>query len=192
MREFIDSGLPLSNGSLAKLVAETGDPELRCALDWSEAVNATIADMVYGVAPFSYVRESLELITQHADAIVVSQTPVEALVREWQEHDIDCYVRVIAGQELGTKSEHLRYASHGKYPDERKLMIGDAPGDYRAARDNNAAFYPINPGHEDESWERFYKEAFMRFVEGSYAGAYEAALIADFEKALPAVPPWKR
>jgi len=71
-------------------------------------------------------------------------------------------------------------------------MIGDAPGDYRAARDNNAAFYPINPGHEDESWERFYKEAFMRFVEGSYAGAYEAALIADFEKALPAVPPWKR
>jgi phosphoglycolate phosphatase-like HAD superfamily hydrolase len=190
--EFINSGLPLSNSSLAKIVAETGDPELKRALDWSEAVNATIADMVYGVAPFAYVRESLELITRYADAIVVSQTPVEALVREWEEHGIDGYVQVIAGQELGTKSEHLRYASDGKYPDSKKLMIGDAPGDYKAARDNNAAFFPVNPGHEDESWERFYKEAFMRFVDGSYAGDYEAALIAEFEKALPAVPPWQK
>lgn len=192
VREFIASGLPLSNDSLAKLVAETGDPELKRALEWSEAVNAAIADMVHGVAPFTYVRESLALINEYADAIVVSQTPVEALVREWQEHGIDGYVRVIAGQEMGTKSEHLRYASQGKYDDRHKLMIGDAPGDYKAARDNNAAFFPVNPGHEDESWERFYKEAFMRFIEGSYAGEYEAALIAEFDKALPAVPPWKK
>jgi len=122
VREFIDSGLPLSNGSLAKLVAETGDPELRCALDWSEAVNATIADMVYGVAPFSYVRESLELITQHADAIVVSQTPVEALVREWQEHDIDCYVRVIAGQEL----PHLRVIALARWAEAAARSGDDA------------------------------------------------------------------
>jgi phosphoglycolate phosphatase-like HAD superfamily hydrolase len=192
VREFIASGLPLSNGSLAQLVAETDNPELAKALAWSEAVNAAIADMVYGVAPFSFVRESLARIATQADAIVVSQTPGEALVREWQEHDVDRYVLAIAGQELGAKGEHLRYASAGKYADDHKLMIGDAPGDLSAARQNNALFFPVNPGHEEESWQRFYEEAWERFLSGTYGGAYEASLIAEFEKALPETPPWQR
>ena len=192
IREFIDSGLPLSNDSLAQRVEETRDPELAKALEWSLAVNATIADMVHGVAPFPYVRESLEAICQYADAIVVSQTPVEALVREWKEHKIDGYVKVIAGQELGTKTEHLRLASQGKYADDHKLMIGDAPGDMKAARANNAFFFPVNPGREEEGWQRFYEESYDRFIAGTYGGAYEAALIADFQKALPDTPPWKR
>ncbi len=192
IREFINSGLPLSNASLDKLVEETGDPELTKAQAWSRAVNATIADMVHGVPPFPYVRESLELICQYADAIVVSQTPDEALLREWKEHRIDGSVRVIAGQERGTKTEHLRYASQKKYADDQKLMIGDAPGDMKAARANNAFFFPVNPGHEEESWERFYQEAFDRFIKGTYGGAYEAELIADFQKALPSIPPWKK
>ena len=192
IREFIAMDIPKSNDSLAKLVEETGDPELTRALVWSEAVNAAIADMVHGVPPFPYVRESLELITQHADAIVVSQTPVEALVREWAEHGIDMYVAAIAGQEMGTKTEHIRLAADAHYADDHKLMIGDAPGDMKAARGNNAFFFPVNPGHEEESWERFYKEAFGRFIEGTYGGEYEAELIAEFEKALPDTPPWKR
>jgi hypothetical protein len=31
-----------------------------------------------------------------------------------------------------------------------------------------------------------------KFLAGEYAGTYEAALIAEFEKMLPDVPPWKR
>ena len=192
IREFIASDRPKSNDALAELVKETGDPELTKALQWSLAVNATVADMVHGVAPFPLVRESLDLITSCADAIVVSQTPVEALVREWQEHNIDGYVHVIAGQELGTKTAHLRYASQGKWADDHKLMIGDAPGDMKAARDNNAFFFPVNPGHEEESWQLFYEEAFDRFIEGTYGGAYEEKLIVEFQKALPSVPPWKK
>ncbi len=192
IREFIASGLPLSNESLKQLVAKTGDPELEQALTWSKAVNAAIADMVHGVPPFPYVRESLETLSRHADIIVVSQTPTEALVREWEEHDIRRYAKVIAGQEMGSKADHIRLASQGKYADDHKLMIGDAPGDLEAARANNALFYPINPGHEEESWQRFYEEGLKRFLEGSYSRDYEAALIADFEKALPETPPWKR
>ena len=45
-------------------------------------------------------------------------------------------------------------------------MIGDAPGDLKAARANDALFFPINPGHEDESWERFYEEAVHKFLAG--------------------------
>jgi phosphoglycolate phosphatase-like HAD superfamily hydrolase len=192
IREFIASKGAKSNESLAKLVRETGDPELTKALEWSEAVNATIAEMVHGVPPFPYVRESLQMIAQHAETIVVSQTPVEALIREWQEHNIDQYVQAIAGQEMGTKSDHIRYAAEGKYADDHRLMIGDAPGDMKAARDNHALFFPINPGYEEASWERFYKEGFQRFIQGTFGGPYEASLVDEFQMALPSVPPWKK
>jgi phosphoglycolate phosphatase-like HAD superfamily hydrolase len=70
-------------------------------------------------------------------------------------------------------------------------MIGDAPGDMSAARANGALFFPVNPGHEEESWQRFREESVHRFLNGEYAGSYEASLIADFEKLLPSLPPWK-
>jgi phosphoglycolate phosphatase-like HAD superfamily hydrolase len=190
IREFINSGLTLGNPALKDLVRETGDPELQQALAWSEAVNRTIEEMVHGVPPFPYVRESLEMMSDKADIMVVSATPGEALIREWQEHDIAGYARVIAGQELGSKKEHLEHAAKGKYQPDHVLMIGDAPGDLQAARANDALFFPINPGREDESWERFYREGFLRFIEGEFAGAYEQALIAEFDKLLPEVPPW--
>jgi phosphoglycolate phosphatase-like HAD superfamily hydrolase len=101
-------------------------------------------------------------------------------------------VKVIAGQELGKKALHLELAARGRYASDHILMIGDAPGDMRAARANDALFYAINPGHEEESWQRFYEEAMLKFLAGEYAGAYEAAVIAEFEKMLPEVPPWKR
>ena len=164
--------------------------ELQRVLDWSNAVNATVEDMVHGVPPFPYVRESLDKASARADMIVVSATPGEALVREWQEHDIAPYVSVIAGQEMGKKAEHLRLAAKDKYPDDRILMIGDAPGDMKAAQANNALFFPINPGLEDESWQLFYEEALDRFFAGTYGGAYEKRLVEDFLARLPSDPPW--
>ena len=71
-------------------------------------------------------------------------------------------------------------------------MIGDAPGDMEAAKAHGALFFPINPGAEDQSWARFYREGLARCTAGTYAGAYEAALIAEFEKLLPDTPPWQR
>jgi phosphoglycolate phosphatase-like HAD superfamily hydrolase len=192
VREFMRSGKPLSNDGLKAYRAEHPDSELDQAWDWTTGVNASIADLVHGVPPFPYVRESLVLLQRQADVVVVSATPGEALLREWEEHDIAKYARVIAGQEMGTKKQHLALAATGKYPPDHILMIGDAPGDMEAARANGALFFPINPGHEEESWERFYKEGLGRFMAGEFAGAYEAALVAEFEKLLPSVPPWKR
>ncbi len=98
---------------------------------------------------------------------------------------------LIAGQEYGTKTQHLAAAAAGRYAPDHILMIGDAPGDLKAARANHALFYPINPGDEETSWERFYNEAMARFFAGTYAGDYEAALIAEFDRRLPEIPPWK-
>jgi phosphoglycolate phosphatase-like HAD superfamily hydrolase len=193
IRAFIaDEAFPKSNDGLQAYMAEHAHPELDQAWAWTTGVNDTVADMVHGVPPFPWVRESLSLLADKADMIVVSATPLEALSREWVEHDIAQYVRVIAGQEMGKKALHLKLAAGGKYPADHILMIGDAPGDMNAARANNALFYPINPGHEEESWERFYKDGLHRFLAGDYAGEYEAALVSEFDKLLPQTPPWSK
>jgi phosphoglycolate phosphatase-like HAD superfamily hydrolase len=193
IREFIaDDAFPKSNDGLRAYRANHPHPELETAWAWTTGVNATVADMVHGVPPFPYVRESLEVLADKADMIVVSATPLEALTREWEEHDIARHVRVIAGQEMGKKALHLELAAKGKYTPDHVLMIGDAPGDMKAARANEALFYPINPGHEEESWQRFHEEAMHKFLAEEYAGEYEAAVIAEFETLLPEVPPWKR
>jgi phosphoglycolate phosphatase-like HAD superfamily hydrolase len=129
-------------------------------------------------------------MVRKADVIVVSQTPTEALVREWQEHGIDGFVRAIAGQELGTKTEHIAFAAGGKYAPGKVLMIGDAPGDLEAAKGNRALFYPIVPGHEEASWERFFQEGLERFFAGAFAGEYENRLIREFDASLPEKPNW--
>ena len=153
VREFIADGrFPKSNDGLRAYMTEHPDPELERALAWTTGINATVADMVHGVPPFPYVRESLDFLADKADMIVVSATPAEAVTREWQEHGIAKYMRVAAGQEMGTKSEHIALAAKGRYAPDHILVIGDAPGDMKAAQDNGALFYPINPGYEEESW----------------------------------------
>ena len=192
LREFIkNEDYPKSNDGLAAYMDAHPDPELDRAMAWTTGVNDAVADMVHGVPPFPWVRESLAALADTADLIVVSATPVEALAREWHEHNIARYVRVIAGQEMGKKALHLKLAAAGSYPADRILMIGDAPGDMKAARANGALFFPINPGYEEASWRRFHDEAMQRFFDGTYAGDYETGLIAEFEKLLPETPPWK-
>jgi phosphoglycolate phosphatase-like HAD superfamily hydrolase len=179
----------LGNATLQREVGD-GNRALEPVLNWSIAVNEAVEDIVHGVPPFPLFRESLTRMNQLADVIVVSQTPIKALLREWAEHGIDGAVRFIAGQELGTKTEHIRFAAGGKYDPARMLMIGDAPGDYKAAKANAALFFPINPGREEASWKRFHDEALQRFFDGTYAGKYEAGLIQEFEACLPEEPTW--
>ncbi len=190
LSEWIAKETRLGNPALEKYVHETGNRFLATVLAWSKALNKDIEDMVHGMPPFPFVTESLNKMRDKADIIVVSQTPFEALAREWEENNIDQYVKVIAGQEVGTKAEHLKMAAAGKYPSEKILMIGDAPGDLKAAQANGVLFYPVNPGHEDESWEKLYNEALDRFFSNNYKGEYEQKLIRDFLALLPEKPSW--
>jgi phosphoglycolate phosphatase-like HAD superfamily hydrolase len=191
IRTLIASGAALGNPALQEAVDRTGNPELADVLAWSLAVNRKVAEVVKNLPPFPSAKKSLEKIHAHSDAIVVSQTPTEALVREWEENGLSGYISIIAGQELGTKAEHLELATKGKYQPRNVLMIGDAPGDLSAARANQALFYPINPAHEEESWARFFAEAYDRFLANSYEGPYQDECIREFEALLPETPPWK-
>lgn len=191
LKNWISKETKLGNQTLQDYIKTNPDPFLERVLQWSMAVNEDIGTWMKGVTPFSHVVPSLENISLFSDSIVVSQTPLEALTREWTEHKIDHLVSVIAGQEHGTKTEHLALAANGKYADDKILMIGDAPGDRKAATDNGVCFYPIVPGKEAESWHKFKSEAFNMFLKGSYKGDYENLLLEEFRNALPEKPYWE-
>ena len=188
LRDWIARETKLGNPALAEAAAKTGDADLKHILAWSKAVNEAIADMVRGVPPFPFVRESLQRLAGRADCMVVSATPQEALQREWEEHDLAQYVAAICGQEVGTKKDHLQVAA--KYPAGHALMVGDAAGDYQAAVANQALFFPVNPGAEEASWRRFYEEGIERFLSGNFNGQYQRELLDEFDNYLPEKPPW--
>lgn len=184
----------LSNEGLQRSIASVTDPgarrELEAVLAWSERVNWAVGEIVKGIPPFPGVREALERLSDTADVIVVSATPLEALRREWAEHGIDRYAALICGQEMGTKAQQIAAVGCG-YADDRVLMVGDAPGDLRAAQANGAAFYPVVPGEEEAAWRLFVDETLSRFLAGTYRGRYEAELLDRFDRALPERPAWE-
>ena len=187
--EWMERETKLGNATLAAEV-EGGNEGLAHIKVWSDGVNEQVADIVHGVPPFPLLRQTLEKALGQADMMVISQTPCDALEREWAEHDISKFVEIIAGQEMGTKTEHLKFAAVDNYATEKILMIGDAPGDHKAAKANGVLFFPILPGREEDSWERLHGEALDRFFAGTYAGEYEEKLFAEFDDCLPENPSW--
>ncbi len=191
LRAYCQSGLPLGNPSLQAEVARSGDPNLKRVLEWSLAVNVDIDTRMRPTPPFPWALKSLERMASDCDAIVVSQTPEEALLKEWHHHGIAHRVCAIAGQEVGSKAHQIRLATDGRYRPGRVLLIGDAPGDLAAATDADVLFYPILPGRENDSWRQFHDESFDRFLAETYAGAYAEDLTRAFLDALPDTPPWQ-
>ena len=187
--EWMERETKLGNATLAAEV-EGGNEGLALIKIWSDGVNEQVADIVHGVPPFPLLRQTLEKALGQADMMVISQTPCDALEREWAEHDISKFVEIIAGQEMGTKTEHLKFAAVDNYAAEKILMIGDAPGDHKAAKANGVLFFPILPGREEDSWERLHGEALDRFFAGTFAGEYEEKLFAEFDGCLPENPSW--
>jgi phosphoglycolate phosphatase-like HAD superfamily hydrolase len=188
LKEWVKTETKLSNTSLLKYFEANYNPDLEKVVRWSEAVNFEIRRWLSEIPPFPHAITAIKKMNSFADLIIVSQTPLEALEREWDEHDLKKYVKIISGQEHGTKTEHIALAAKGKYPDNKILMIGDAKGDLDAAKNNHVLFYPIIPGKEDEAWERFLNEGLERFINNTFAGSYETGLLKEFEKALPLFP----
>ncbi len=188
---WVSNERKLGNPQLEARLARDPDPQLERALAWSRQVNRAVEEIVRNVPPFPGVRPVLHQLQRQADVVVVSQTPVEALHREWAEQEIDASVALIAGQELGTKVDHLR-ATAKRYPDKHVLMVGDAPGDLEAAQAVHALFFPVLPGREEESWRQLLEEGLDRFFSGSFAGDYQRSLLEEFDNLLPVEPPWRK
>lgn len=190
LRRYLEAGGARSNEGLERAIAATGDAELRRVLDWSRDLSARLAAQPPR-PPLAGAVAALERMQTSADVVVISQAPASQLHREWNEAGIERFVRRIAGSEAGTKTAQVRAAFDEGHGPGRTLVVGDAPGDRLAADETGAAFFPIVPGREEESWRRFLAEAYDRFLAGTYRGACEDALTREFLAALPETPPWR-
>ena len=56
LKEWINKESKLANPVLEEYVNKVKDPILELALQWSKKVNSDIAEMVYGVPPFPFVK----------------------------------------------------------------------------------------------------------------------------------------
>jgi phosphoglycolate phosphatase-like HAD superfamily hydrolase len=193
LRAWVAQETKLGNPAL-DAYCETNDHEdMHLTKLWSDAVNVRVEEVVGdGLPPFPYVNEVITQASAKADMLVCSQTPTEALVREWEELALDQYIFTIAGQELGTKAEHIQFAARDQYEPRKMLMVGDARGDQRTAETTASLFFPILPGDEDLSWKRLHEEGLDRFFNGTFAGSYQDALVEEFDRYLPETPPWKK
>lgn len=159
---------------------------LRRVLEWSRAVDESIAAMPKP-RPFAGAAAALPAMAAAADILVISAAPVATLAREWEGAGLGAYALEIAGQEKGSKSASLAAAMSGRYEPGDVLVVGDAPGDLEAARTNGAAFYPVIPGREEESWNELSSTFLPRFAVREPARGPVAAFLA----ALPSEPAWR-
>ena len=191
LRAWVATEPCLGNPALRKLLEQDHSEEMERLYRWSVDSDEAIAAAVHGIPPFPNVRAFLARASGSADIMVVSHTPCATLDREWREHGLDRFTMCLAGQELGSKKEHIRLVSEGKYPPERILMIGDSSGDLNAASANGTLFFPIIPGREAEAWRELSEEGLDRFFKGKYAGEYQTRVLNGFRAVLLSTPPWR-
>jgi len=191
LQQFVESGVTLSMPELEMWIEEKNSPELQTVLEWSREMSRRISELP-PIPVFDGVFQSLEKLHAAADLIVVSQTTEDALVREWNHAGLTGFVDVIAGAELGSKTESLETSMRGRYGPEQTVMVGDATGDLDAAREAGCFFFPILPGDEVNSWKELCSAGLARVQNETFAGVYQEELIARFNSILTETPPDER
>ncbi len=165
----------LSNVTLS---GETS-PALKRALTWSLAVNEAISKMP-PAKPFDGAKEAIIKASGEADIVVVSSTNPDALDAEWSNAGLRSYVSAIMSHRDGPKKECIAKLIKMGYQPENVIMLGDAPGDHRAAVENGVHFYPICPRREARDWHIFQETVFPMFASGMYREDAEQEYIKAF------------
>lgn len=190
LRKWTENEPKLGMKALEEELKKNPHPDLQLALNWSVEVNENVKRIFRNVSPFSAVAPTLKAMKEKACINVISQTPLKNIKNEWTEQGIIEYTDFIAGQEMGTKAQQLKDEIGEQYAPDKSLMLGDAPGDYEAAKANGILFYPIIPGREEESWKELLNEGLTLFFNQKFEGDYEKEKYSEFLEALPSKPPW--
>lgn len=177
----------LSNEAL-ELEIEKNSSDNICmkkALNWSREVNKSINLLKDEEKnPFEGVREALKKAKKFADIAIVSSANEQAVLEEWEKHNLLQYVDIVLTQNIGSKAYCIGKLIEKGYSRDNILMVGDALGDYNAAKLNEVLYYPILVKRENESWTRFYNEVINKFIEKSYKETYQDEIILEFKENL--------
>lgn len=98
---------------------------------------------------------------------------------EWEQYGLTGFVDVLLCQDAGSKAHCIGELLKQGYDPDRVLMVGDAPGDQKAAEQNGVHFYPILVRKEAESWQELALAGLPRFAEGGF-DAYEKRKQVEF------------
>lgn len=164
-------------------------PNLNTAIVWAKAIDSAVRGLGTEFPIFPLASDCLHKMQAVADVVVVSVTPTEQLRREWQAHHLTDLPDLITGQEYGAKAKRIAALLEKGYAKDQVLMMGDAPGDWRAAKANDVCFYPILAGQETQSWKDFYDQYLADFLAGRYSPQQQNALVDRFNANLPDRPP---
>jgi phosphoglycolate phosphatase-like HAD superfamily hydrolase len=186
LRNFVENSEALSNAALRAWMERHQHPLLDQVMRWSLRSDELFEEHTRGLLPFAHVEAALKAMAEKADIMVVSSASGKGLDKDWSYAGLTQYTALLASQELGSKKNQLRMGAAGKYPPQKILMLGDAPGDLEAARSIDALFFPIVPGKEEESWLRLREEGLPRFFSETFQGEYEDSLIREFMALLAA------
>ena len=193
LNDWVKDSKTLSTENLIDLILKRSgknNNNLNKVLKWSEEVNKKVKAKVFNLSPLSGAVNAINLLKPDADLMVISNTPLKTLYREWVGNDIYSNIEWIGGQETGNKTEMLMAATKGKYKKDHILIIGDSPGDLRAAKNINALFFPILPLSEEKSWNVFNTFGSLNFINETYSGNFEEDQIKQFQSLLNIEPPW--
>ena len=181
LQAWVDSGAAPSNDALQTAIDETGSPILKKALSWSKAVNKEITLLPEELKqPFPGAGDGLEAAARVADVAIVSSANRDAVMEEWTKFGLLQHVDIMLSQDYGSKAHCISEMLKFGYAPDHVLMVGDAPGDMDAAKQNGVLYYPIRVRHEKESWQEFVVEGLGHLLDGTYVGEYQDAKIAAF------------
>ena len=173
-----------SNAAIQEQIEQGAHPIFRMVLDWSNRVNNGVEGIADSIKPFDGVKEILAEIHRDADIAIVSSANPQAVQDEWTRFGLMEHVDYVMAQDAGTKSDCIAKLLRMGYAKERVLMIGDAPGDQRAAEKNGVLYYPILAGKEKESWQQLRCEGYELYLSERYSGEYQKMLSETFLAAL--------
>lgn len=181
LENWVEVSSELSNPALEREMAENDSIILKKALAWSKSVNERINGLPFEAKkPFEGVKEGLAYAHELADVAIVSSANLQAVLEEWELYGLLDHVDIIMAQDVGSKAYCISEMLKKGYAKGNVVMVGDAPGDYDAARKNGVFYYPILVRKEKESWAELRKTAVGKLLEGSFAGEYQAQKIAQF------------
>ena len=179
-KNYINSGYPFSNNGLKDYILKNPSPFLDKVLEWSCEGDKLFEKLCEDIKPFENVKKTITKMKEKADIMVVSAASSKGLEKDWTKADLASDVSFILGQEYGKKDSQLAFAKERGYKKENMLMIGDAPGDYEAAKKNGCMFYPIIPSKEIMCWQMLGEKYLDLFFDGKYDENIQNELYSNF------------
>ena len=184
LRAFVLNETTYSSDTLKRWLAEHPSRDLEKVLAWSDRADELYAKAVEGLQPYPLVRESLEIAYRSAAVAIVSGGAPDELSRDWAASGLEPYIDLMFSQADGAPAAQLYKARQKSGDNPSVLMIGDTESDGAAAHKVGALFYPILPGDEIASWQRFHDIILPLFLEGKYDRETEEKYFAQLKKAL--------